>query len=146
MNDNYSKSLAKLEIERPSAPLSIYRNYKIIVDNEVLCKIKNGETLTVQLTPKYHLLYAKIDWVKSNKLKLDFKNNEIISIQITLHNFSKFQKIFLYLLVPLGMIFGNILGGSIGTGIGAGVGGLILVSAVAKPFVQIKSFGTGRER
>lgn len=137
MNGNLSKPYAMLVIERPAASLSIYRKYKVFVDNEVVCQIKNGETLTVPLTAEKNSLYAKIDWVKSNKIALNVAKNEIVIVQITLQKFSRFKTIFLYSLVPLGIILGNIFGGGIGAGVGACFGVLFLASVITKPLVKI---------
>lgn len=139
MDNDYSTKHARLVIERPRSLVSIYRNYKIIIDNEVVGKIKNGEKITVPIIEGEHIFYVKIDWVKSNVLKFSLASNEIININIIIQKTSIIRAIFLYCFMLLGLVVGEFLGGGIGAGIGAGFSGLLLVSAITKPLVEIET-------
>ncbi len=42
------------------------RAYKIVVDGDEVAEIRNGESVSLELSPGQHEIHAKIDWTKSN--------------------------------------------------------------------------------
>ncbi len=54
----------------------------IYVDGKVLCTIKNNETKTFDLEPGDHMLYAKIDWTRSNTLPVHIVAGETRKVEM----------------------------------------------------------------
>lgn len=62
-----------IRIKRDSGYADRVRAYKIVLDGEVIGKIKNGQTVELDLQPGNHQLHMKIDWCRSNIV--DFETN-----------------------------------------------------------------------
>ncbi|MFA5471601.1 MAG: hypothetical protein WC219_06105 [Acholeplasmataceae bacterium] len=60
-------------ISRIDTYVDSLRTYKIIIDKQVVGKIKNGKTLELDLDDFTGIktIYLKIDWCRSNKIKID---------------------------------------------------------------------------
>ena len=54
------------------------RSYKVIVGDEFIGELKSGETKDFEVADGVHTIFLKIDWCRSNKINLNFTNNEII--------------------------------------------------------------------
>ncbi|WP_430510532.1 hypothetical protein [Gottfriedia solisilvae] len=67
----------KIIISRTSQYVNKLRSYKVYINNKVVGKIKDGEELTLEVTPGKHSIYLEIDWCKSNNIMFDSMQNEI---------------------------------------------------------------------
>jgi hypothetical protein len=65
-----------IRIKRDSGYVDKTRVYKIVLDGDVVDKIKDGQQIQLDITPGNHQLYLKIDWCRSNIV--EFKMNEEI--------------------------------------------------------------------
>jgi hypothetical protein len=63
--------MPKLRIKRNSAFIDWLREYKILLDGEVLGRIRNGKEVVLDVPPGRHDLSLKIDWASSNTLTFD---------------------------------------------------------------------------
>jgi hypothetical protein len=62
-----------VKIKRDSRYADRIRLYKIVLDGNVIGKIKNGQQLELEVPPGKHQLHLKIDWCRSNFV--DFEAN-----------------------------------------------------------------------
>ncbi len=60
-----------IKISRDSGYADRIRDYKVICNSEVIGKIRNGETKVFEIAEGQHELYLKIDWCRSNKIKVN---------------------------------------------------------------------------
>lgn len=58
-----------IKINRPCEYTDIFREYKIILDDEEIGKIKSGESKRFQVSQGKHTIYLKIGYCMSNKIK-----------------------------------------------------------------------------
>ena len=51
------------------------RSYKVVIDGEVVAKIKHGETISLTPpAPGSHQIWVTIDWCRSNKLDFTYSD------------------------------------------------------------------------
>lgn len=62
--------MPKLKIIRIDEFNNKYRKIKIVLDDKVIGKVANAETLEFDIAEGTHELYAKIDWCSSNRINL----------------------------------------------------------------------------
>ncbi|WP_127844832.1 hypothetical protein [Psychroflexus aestuariivivens] len=74
--------MAQITINRISGYSNKLRKIKLVLDNQVKYKIKDGEDKTINVNPGKHILKAKIDWCQSNEIKLDIKEGENKNISL----------------------------------------------------------------
>jgi hypothetical protein len=60
-----------LTITRMSAYPDKFRAYKIILDNNVVGEIRDGQSYSLEVPPGQHNLYLKIDWCTSNSIAFE---------------------------------------------------------------------------
>jgi len=60
----------RLTIRRPSQYADKARVYRILVDGAPSGTIKSGGELSLELTAGEHVIQARIDWCRSNALKI----------------------------------------------------------------------------
>ena len=60
-----------LTIVRESSTVNGTRAYKVVLDGDVVGKVKNGETVEFELPPGQHTLHLKIDWCRSNIIEFN---------------------------------------------------------------------------
>ncbi|MFS4446185.1 hypothetical protein [Maribacter sp. 2307UL18-2] len=63
--------MPKLSIQRTSEFENRARKIKIELDGALVCNIKNGEHITLDISSGKQLIQAKIDWCTSNRPELD---------------------------------------------------------------------------
>lgn len=57
------------------------RNYKVILDGSEIGFIEDNEIKSFEVEEGDHRIYLKIDWCKSNKLKIHVSKNECIEFE-----------------------------------------------------------------
>jgi len=62
-----------ITIRRDSGYADYLRAYEVVLDGNVIGKIKNGQELELNVPSGQHELYLKIDWCRSNGVA--FENN-----------------------------------------------------------------------
>ncbi len=67
-----------ITIERESAYADKIRNYKVILDNEVIGEIGDGQTYSFNAKEGTHTLFLKLDWARSNKMTFESVGDETI--------------------------------------------------------------------
>lgn len=68
-----------LKIKREEGWADKLRNYKVVLDSNVIGSIGQKGTFEYPLNPGIHTLYLKIDWCRSNKIEFEVRDNEIVS-------------------------------------------------------------------
>lgn len=68
-------------IKREASWTDRLRKYKVILDEREVGTIEPGGNFEYQTTPGIHTLYLKIDWCRSNKLKFEIQDNEILEFK-----------------------------------------------------------------
>jgi hypothetical protein len=68
--------MTQITVNRISGYSNKLRKIKLILDNQEIEEIKDGEIKTIKVTPGKHKLIAKIDWCKSNEIELNIKEEE----------------------------------------------------------------------
>lgn len=67
---------AKLILSRESQFANKLRSYQVLVDNEVIGEIKDGETKDFNLPLGEHRIQLKIDWCLSKAYNLSIQQND----------------------------------------------------------------------
>jgi hypothetical protein len=62
-----------ITLQRDSGYADRLRAYTVVLDGEVVGKIKNGQRLELNVTPGEHQLHLKIDWCRSNFVDFQFE-------------------------------------------------------------------------
>ena len=77
-----------LNIKRENSRFDQYRNYKIILDGKLLGKLSSNETKSFKINSGSHIIYVKIDWCRSNKIKFNSSNSSNSSINLECGSFA----------------------------------------------------------
>jgi hypothetical protein len=93
-----------LVIDRKSLRVNRLRKYKLIIDDKEVHYIKNGETLSLKLPTGEHGVYAKIDWLKSNRVNFCIDTNNQVNLIIGIKK-SKFITIILSIISMIGVFW-----------------------------------------
>ncbi len=75
--------MTKIKIERNSEWNNKAREIGIYIDGEKVGTINDGETQDYAIENGEHEVYAKIDWCRSQKIKLNIAENETIILKLT---------------------------------------------------------------
>jgi hypothetical protein len=70
-----------IKIRRKKGYSDSLRKYKIILDNNYLGDINEGEINSFEVAPGKHTIYLKIDWCRSNKLDFYISENDLIELE-----------------------------------------------------------------
>ena len=84
--------MATLVLKRERANLDKLRKYDVFCENTLIGTIKEGETESFDIKPGTHEIQLKIDWMSSNKLTIEIKQDE--SVFLTCCNKHKGLSIF----------------------------------------------------
>ena len=68
--------MGQITINRISGYSNKLREIKLVLDNEVLGTIKDGESKSFEINPGKHKLKATIDWAGSNEMEFEMSQNE----------------------------------------------------------------------
>ena len=75
--------MAKIKIERNSEWNNRARAIGIYISDEKVGTINNGETQEYEVENGEHEIFAKIDWCRSPKIKLNLSENETKTIKLS---------------------------------------------------------------
>lgn len=67
-----------LVIERGSGYADKIRAYSVVLDDDQIGSVGDGQTMEFELKPGTHTLYLKIDWARSNKVTFEASGNKTI--------------------------------------------------------------------
>ena len=70
-----------IEISRARSYADRGRKYKIIIDDEEIGYINNGETKSLEVEEGNHNIYLKIDWCRSNEINFYATKDETIEFE-----------------------------------------------------------------
>ena len=70
-----------IKISRDSGYADRSRKYKVICNNECIGKIGNGESLEFETSPGEKEIFFKIDWCRSNKIKVEVPNEGVVDLK-----------------------------------------------------------------
>lgn len=65
-------------LKRDSGWADGVRKYKILLDGNVLCKIADGETLTLPIEAGQHTIKVKIDWCGSKVINFTVQEKNVV--------------------------------------------------------------------
>ena len=66
-----------ITINRDSGYVDRIRAYKVVLDGNVVGKIKNGQQIKLDVAPGNHQIYLKIDWCRSNTVEFEIDEDII---------------------------------------------------------------------
>ena len=75
--------MATIRIQRTNEYQNAIRKINIYIDGKKAGSIENGKTIDFSVETGSHTIVAKIDWCRSQELKLECKENSINSIQLS---------------------------------------------------------------
>ena len=111
------------------------RKYAIYLDGKKKALIGYNKTISISVSPGSHSLYSRIDWVKSDQLSFEIKENETLHFTLSKHKMQPRKYWLSFILFGVCIAIGATLG-VLGAGIGGGIGGAILSQAIGKPLLQ----------
>ncbi len=59
-----------------------FRRYRILVDEQMVAKISNGETLDLRLEPGSHRLELRVDWTGSAPPQIEAEPGEELEVVV----------------------------------------------------------------
>jgi len=68
--------MAKITIKRDFGWVDSGRKYKIFLDNQEVAKLKQKESVTLDINLGKHEIYAKLDFSKTKKIKFEIIKDE----------------------------------------------------------------------
>jgi len=68
--------MATLHLKRESQYANKMRSFEVLMDDNKIGEIKDGEEKEIKLPPGKHLLKLKIDWCYSKTFELDIKEED----------------------------------------------------------------------
>lgn len=70
-----------IQIRRLKDKHDFMRPYTIYLDNEKVGKVKNGKEVILETTEGEHTLYLKVDWCRSNQVKVYVHEFETVILE-----------------------------------------------------------------
>ncbi|MBN1929984.1 MAG: hypothetical protein JW786_00045 [Desulfobacterales bacterium] len=90
-----------IKIVREGAYVFAWRAYKVVLDDEVIGKIKNGKKAEFDVPPGKHQLYLQVDWIKSDMVEFNADANVVeFDCGTNLRGFKALFAIFYMYLAP----------------------------------------------
>ena len=74
--------MAVIKIQRGSGYVDKIRNYKVIINNEQVGIISEGEIKEYNVSPGTHTISTKIDWAGSKDIIVDLKENDVVNFKV----------------------------------------------------------------
>lgn len=69
--------VASIEVQRELGGLTDHlRSYKVILDGNVVARLRAGESCAFDVAPGCHELFLKIDWGRSEKIDVDLTGGQ----------------------------------------------------------------------
>ena len=68
--------MPQITVNRTSEYSNRLRKIQLLLDNQVIGEIKNGEVKIINVNPGKHTFKAKIDWCYSNEIEFNINNEE----------------------------------------------------------------------
>jgi hypothetical protein len=75
--------MSAIEITRPVSWSDKARTYRLLLDGKEAGRIREGETLTLEVFPGEHQLGAKIDWCRAEPLEIALSENETAQVSVS---------------------------------------------------------------
>jgi hypothetical protein len=73
---------AQIHIERRAGGwVDRIRDYRVLLDDKVVGRIKRGESITLQTDPGHHELHLAIDYARSPSVELELSSDQRIDIR-----------------------------------------------------------------
>lgn len=126
-----------ITIYRPSSYLNGGRTYKVFLDNRHIASIGNGETICLNPDTGKHLIYIKIDYIKSNVLEINIDRDRPISLIVTIRKITSPRSLLTFALIGICAKVGAAIAGPVGSTIGAGIGVLTFGRLALAPILSI---------
>lgn len=60
----------------------LIRAYKIVVDGDELARVRNGQSIALELAPGEHEIHARIDWTRSNSVVVALTDGEPVHLGV----------------------------------------------------------------
>jgi hypothetical protein len=76
----FSSKITAIRLTRTSEWKNRFRGFTVFIDGQQVGEIKNGESLLLEVSPGDHELFVKIDWCKSNEVRLQIPERTMIDI------------------------------------------------------------------
>ena len=77
--DSRMNNESHIRIQRRKSFCDVLRSYKVTLDGVDTTTLRNGETVTLQLTPGRHRLELNIDWCGSEEIQFDAEPGECVA-------------------------------------------------------------------
>lgn len=88
--------MPNIKLIRDSGWADKVRSYKIILDGEELCNIKDGQIFDCPISSGTHVIEAKIDWCGSGKINFEVSDEDIVfDVKSSLRGSAIFGAIFM---------------------------------------------------
>lgn len=87
-----------IRIHRKDQSFSVVRDYKIYLDNRKIGEIGKGDTKEFNIPGGRHELFAKLDWLETERIILDLEQDEEQEVILKASKVAKFSMLFLFLL------------------------------------------------
>ncbi|MDR0228054.1 MAG: hypothetical protein LBI72_03205 [Flavobacteriaceae bacterium] len=81
--------MSRVIIRRRKSFIERFRNFNIYLDGDKVMSVKNGEQVTLNISPGKHLIIVKIDWNTSNSIIFDIKEGQTIQYKVFVDGFFK---------------------------------------------------------
>ena len=68
--------MSQITVKRSSEYANKLRKIQLVLDDQVIDEIEDGEIKTIKVKPGKHILKAKIDWCQSNEIVFNINEGE----------------------------------------------------------------------
>jgi hypothetical protein len=125
----------RIEISRPSMYVNKFRSYAVYLDGIQVGHIRDGEAITLIVSPGEYSVWVKIDWLKSNHIEVEIWPNQAVELLVVGNQSKGAKKWGLFAVFGLMISIGAGLGGIAG-GIACGIAGLIFGQYACRPVLE----------
>ncbi|RYG41117.1 MAG: hypothetical protein EOO01_25845, partial [Chitinophagaceae bacterium] len=77
--------MPKVVVKRPKERVSLFRHYKIYINDDLRGEIANNSTKEFDLPVGEHTLYFRIDWLRSKKIVVHLDEKQTTLVDISFH-------------------------------------------------------------
>ena len=76
------RETVSVRLARPKQYVSMLRSYKVFLDGQPLCKLRNGDEKEVEVAIGKHTASARIDWCRTREIEVDCGGEKAVVIRV----------------------------------------------------------------
>ena len=75
------RGTSKIRLHRTNAWADFLRSYSVLIDDQRVARIRNGQTLEMEVAPGRHTIFLRQDWMRTNELSFELTENQVAEFE-----------------------------------------------------------------